>query len=873
MKHNEKNVQASLEQAVTEMREQQPEAGTIRSASERVWKNLRQEIAAEPRVATSIRGCDDVRSLLPQYRSGQLSPARALLVEAHLHECVACRRVAETGRRLSPADVPWQHELPRATNDSFRWMAAAAAVVLIAVSAYFVQDRFFASPAGMRARVDSLSGALYRVGFSGESALKAGDVLAEGERVRTAGDSRAVLRLADGSVVEMNERSEFAVSMRRKDTTIQLGRGNIIVQAAKRKTGHLYVAAKDCRVSVTGTVFSVNSGMKGSRVSVIEGEVRVASAGANSVLHPGDQLSTSFAVGSVPVEKEIAWSQDLDKHLALLAEFSHLFHKLEAVQMPGLRYQSNLLSKLPSSTVLYASIPNLGDAAQQANQLFQQELQESQVLREWWQQAQAQNTGYNFQDAIDEFHSLSGYLGDEMVFTVALDGRRGSPLIVAQVQRPGLKDFINGEISKHGSGQEVHLRVVDEQGLNSLPAQDQEKRDLLVLVRPDFVAASSNAGTLQNFVAALNHGGGGFAATAFGQRMLATYTHGVGLLFGANLQVMASQHLAHQAAHPHPQVFQQTGFADVQYLVAERKDNGGHPLNHAELSFTGPRRGFASWLAAPAPLGGLDFVSRDAGAVISFVAKSPSQMLDDVLSVAGIANPNAQSDFNREESELRISFRRDLAETLGGEATLALDGPILPTPSWKLIAEVYDPGRLQSTIQQLVADANEHAQKPEYHVTVEQESVNGLTYYRLRFQDSNKAAEVDYTFVDGYLVMAPSRALVMTAINIRQGGNSLAQSNDFKALLPPDENANVSALVYQNLSPVIGPVMQQLTPSQLQALQQIAAETKPSLVCAYGEKDAIRVASTSRFFGLDLNTAALSALLKLTHPQQRGAQF
>jgi hypothetical protein len=435
------------------------------------------------------------------------------------------------------------------------------------------------------------------------------------------------------------------------------------------------------------------------------------------------------------------------------------------------------------------------------------------------------------------------------------------------VQRPGLKDFINGEIAKYGSVKGPHLRVLDQQELNSLPAQDHE-RELLVLVLPEFVAASGDAGTLRNFVAALNGGGGGFAATAFGQRMLTAYQQGAGLLFGANLQVMAAQRIARHAAHPHPEAFQQTGFADVQYLVAERKDSGGHPLNHAELSFTGPRRGFASWLAAPAPLGGLDFVSRDAGAVFSFVAKSPSQILDDVLKVAGIANPDAQTRVSQEESELRISFHRDLADTLGGEATLALDGPILPTPSWKLIAEVYDPGRLQSTIQQLVADANEHTQKPEYHVTVEQEAVNGLTFYRLRFQDSKKAAEVDYTFVDGYLVMAPSRALVMTAINIHQSGNSLAQSGDFKALLPPDENANVSALVYQNLAPVIGPVMQQLTPSQVQALQQIAAETKPSLVCAYGEKNAIRVASTSRFFGLDLNTAALSALLKLTHPQR-----
>src|SRR5260370_6454810 len=130
-----------------------------------------------------------------------------------------------------------------------------------------------------------------------------------------------MLRLGDGSAVEMNERAQFAVSMRHSDTTIQLDRGNIIVQAAKRKTGHLYVAAKDCRVAVTGTVFSVNSGIKGSRVSVIEGEVRVAGVGATAVLHPGDQLATNDSVAKVPVQQEIAWSQDPDKHLALLAEF------------------------------------------------------------------------------------------------------------------------------------------------------------------------------------------------------------------------------------------------------------------------------------------------------------------------------------------------------------------------------------------------------------------------------------------------------------------------------------------------------------------------------------------------------------------------
>jgi hypothetical protein len=108
----------------------------------------------------------------------------------------------------------------------------------------------------------------------------------------------------------------------------------------------------------------------------------------------------------------------------------------------------------------------------------------------------------------------------------------------------------------------------------------------------------------------------------------------------------------------------------------------------------------------------------------------------------------------------------------------------------------------------------------------------------------------------------------MNAIALHQNGNSLAHSADFRALLPQDEQADVSAVLYQNLTPVIKPIAQQLSPSQLQSLNQIAAETKPSVVCAYGEKNAIRVATTSRLFGFDLNTLALSTLMKVAQPSR-----
>jgi hypothetical protein len=462
---------------------------------------------------------------------------------------------------------------------------------------------------------------------------------------------------------------------------------------------------------------------------------------------------------------------------------------------------------------------------------------------------------------LNEVHNLGGFIGNEIAFAVVVDGNEnGAPLVAAQVQKPGLKDFLVQEYAN-----QPRVQIVDEQQLNALPAK--QANGLVVLVRPDFVAASIDVGRLRQLDAAVNQGSGGFAGTPFGQRMAAAYQNGAGLLFGANLQVMAA-HRGKRGPYSgrSSQVLGQTGFADVQYLVAERKSVNGEPLNHAVLSFNGPRKGFASWLAAPAPIGGLDFVSKDAAAVGAFVVKKPEQMLDDVLSVAYASNSSAEQEIDKAESELKIRFRQDLAATLGGEITFALDGPVLPTPSWKIVAEVYDPIRLQSTIQQLVADVNARGEHAGQGLVLDQETVNGVVYYTLRGLDTAKSYEVNYTYSGGFIILAPSRALVMQALSIRGSGNSLAQSASFKALLPQDEHANVSALLYQNLAPVVGPVMQQLDATQLQALRQLAAESKPSLVCAYGEESAIQVASTSRFFGLDLNTMVLSALLKLGHP-------
>src|SRR5260370_10157511 len=85
-----------LDRAISELRGEQPDAKTLSASAERVWQRLQAGEGED--AATSalqpIRGCADIRSLLPAFRRQELPPARALIVEDHLRECVTCRSYA-----------------------------------------------------------------------------------------------------------------------------------------------------------------------------------------------------------------------------------------------------------------------------------------------------------------------------------------------------------------------------------------------------------------------------------------------------------------------------------------------------------------------------------------------------------------------------------------------------------------------------------------------------------------------------------------------------------------------------------------------------------------------------------------------------------
>jgi len=850
---------ARLDQAISELRAEHPDANTLSASAEHVWQKLQEGLGEEATAGAlqRIRGCADIRALLPAFHQQELAPARALIVEDHLKECISCRSYAHGRTVDSKTSDSWRME---PTSRGFQWsfgslsFAAASLAVLVAL-VWTGRNWYVDGPPGTRARIDSIAGLAYRVGPTGEQMLKLGDEVSQGEFIRTAANSHATVRLFDGSKVEMNQRAELAVSANRLNTTIHLDQGGIIVQAAHRHTGHLYVSAPDCTVAVTGTVFSVNSGTKGSRVSVIEGEVHVKHSGLESILHSGDQVATTSSVGLVPVSQEIGWSDDLNHELALLAEFSKLREKLETIPTPGPRYESKILPLLAPDTVLYIGIPNLGDALQQANQIFQQQLAQSKVLQDWWNKSGNSNQHPTPEELIGQIQAISQYLGNEVVITFrASPGANDhGPILLAEVKQPGLKEYLQNHLAASLSNPQAtsDLHVVDQQSLSSLAAGE---RGMIMLVRTNMLVVGGDSASVQEMSAQLDGGATQFAATDFGQRILNVYSQGTETLVAANLgQILNSTHSQQQESN----ALQNSGFNDIKYLIATRGQGPSQADNRITLEFNGQRRGVASWLAAPAPVGSLDYVSANAGAAVSFVGKQPALVLDDVFATFGAADPNFSKNLAQLNTELGLNLRDDLASALGGEMTLALDGPVLPTPSWKAIIEVNQSGALQLAIEKLVQAANREAQKSNRPgLTLNQAQVGGRTFYTIQSQSPGLAAvtsEYDYTFADGYMIVAPSRALLIAAIETHANGTSLARSSSFRALLPSDNQANFSAMLYQNLSPILKPLASQLNSGQLAMLQQLATDSKPSVMCAYGESDRIEVASSGKL--LDLNPA------------------
>jgi hypothetical protein len=791
-----------LERALSEIREEAVDPAVVKAAGERVWAKLSAEI--QPPAVEHIRTCADFQALIPELRAGRLPAARALLVRDHIHECVACRRVYEGKVVAFPggAGLATRRSLP-----VWRWAAAAALVVGVGFGAW----RWYEGQGyGGLAAVQTVNGTLYRVAAGGMVPMTAGQEVPDGIEIRTAKDSGAMVQLHDGSVVEMRERSGFTTSQSGRDLTLRLSQGGVIVQAAKRRSGHLYVTTADARVAVTGTVFGVSAGVKGTRVSVVEGEVRVTQQNGEKVLHPGDQTTSSTALSPVRVQDDIAWSRNIDRHLALLKAMQALQKSLDQVKLPDLRYSSRILDRMPANTVLYASIPNLGQYLAEAQDVFRQRIAASPELQSWMQQG---SRGANFGAMLGHLRDVSAYLGDEIVVAAVADaeGKMHGPVFLTEERKPGFNALLEAKGAP--------FRAASRNGMMAFSPEAQAT-ELLLSAQ------------------------GGFAGTPLYMRVADAYHNGAGLVFAADV--------THGVGHS----TEPMAGLGLSYFVAEQKQTAARTDVRATVGFRGPRQGVAAWLAAPAPMGTLQYVSQEATFVSAFVMKNPASIVDEMLAVTEPNGEKGHAQVAKMLPEIGVDLRNDLGASLGGEFALALDGPAFPVPSWKLVLEAYDANRVQFVLQKIVAAYNrEQAKYGKPALRTAQEVVAGRTYYLLAGGDPNPLTEMHYTFADGYLVAAPSRALVDKALQVRVNGLGIARSSAFLALLPRDRYANFSGMIYQNLGSTLAPLvglfggMAKMSPEGEKMLHDVS-NLKATLITIYGETDRIEIAGTGDQFKL-----------------------
>jgi hypothetical protein len=845
-----------FDRLLSEIRNEAIDDRVVAEASDRVWSSIS---ASPAQSMQKLRSCEDFQTLIPAYLEKSLPEARRLLFQDHVHQCVVCRHAVEQARLGEMQIVrrpAWQTTGRTIAASSgfpvWRWAMSAAAVAVVAGATFALLNGFFPGQHVVRGSVQNVDGSLYAVVDDQVRLIPAGYQIRNGDEIRTAKGSNAVVRLLDGSLVEMGERADLSVSREWRGTTIRLDGGHIIVQAAKQRTGRLYVATDDCLVSVKGTIFSVNHGTKGSRVAVIEGVVRVSAGDQTTDLRAGDEQTSSSSLSKVPIQNEIAWSRNSAKYLALLGDFALLQKQFEAIPGPGLRYSSDLLPYVPDNTAVYAAIPNLAATLGEASQLFQDRLQQSPALRSWWNEQQ-RGKGPKLTDLIDQLKTFSSYLGDEIVFALPKDGATyGSPVILARVRQPGLEDFLHSEM-KHYSGTGPAPGSL--QILHDLSAVPQSaNHPLLVYVNNGVLVATPDAAQLQSTVARMQESGASnVTGTPLYQQVLHAYQQGAGWLFCADMEQIVAQHV-HEGREQLP-----PGIGDVRYLMMERREVGGKTENQAALTFASERRGVASWLAAPASMGGLDFVSPNASMVSSVVIKNPKSIVEEMFQMIGSEDQNFQQQLSEFESKTGVRVVDDITAPLGGEVTFAFDGPVLPTPRWKVILEVYDPATLQATIGKLVESFNREAPPSKGSLQLSQQQVGSQTYYTLHNSEQPNM-EIDYTYVDSYLIAGPDISTLSRSIQEHQSGNSLTHSQTFQALLPSDGYTNFSAIFYHNIGPIVGPLVDQiktvgsLTPQQQQSISTLQANTAPGLIYAYGEPDRIVVASNSGFMGFDLGT-------------------
>lgn len=562
---------------------------------------------------------------------------------------------------------------------------------------------------------------------------------------------------------------------------------------------------------------------------------------------------TGWATGTLTPSRVLAQVQSWQRQL--VGELARLRNDLNALPHPEPRRDSVLAAALPADTALFVALPNLSGTMTQADALLKQRIQESPVLKQWWEQNLGQGRSQAEMDRVmAAIAQMGGYLGDEIVLALSLDanGAFGAPLVLAEAKDPeGLRRTLAEAATKDGDLLPPLRTLTDRQALTQAVAEEiaaapetspegqaadsaaasgtantDPDRAGLVWIADGRVVLSPSAQAIASLVDPA--GSPRFAGTALQQELGRAYAAGVNTVIGVDLERIMAARTSVEAPTDDASLHLALGIASARHLIVTERSVSGTVDLRAELTFAETRQGLSAWLAEPADLSALDFFSPEAHLAAAGVTDRPAEILGQLLNMKDEVHGDAATDAAVKRcSPAPTDSLRAMAAAADGEFAFALDGPVLPRPAWTLAMKLRDGAAFQQGLDQLLDCLDTQARAEEgTGLSRESGSVGGRLTSSVRIEraaaprdGASPAAapalplSFHYLIDDGYFIAASETGILDRALRNRASGVNLRASGAFRKLLPADVSAGglkVSALLYQNLGDVARPLAQAL---------------------------------------------------------------
>lgn len=857
------NIEAAIESVKADL----PSAAEIAGASERARAAIDSQRGPQalvkqgeaqrpeaPAPSDSWDSIDDYIAAIPAYLATQLTPAQTLLFEEETRQSVPLRRALNAARG-SDTDQLTDFAAGTATDRiTYRWWAAAATVAAVAIALFVALPQLPSFDQSRLAQVEEIDGQLYQLVNGRLESLTPGTWIDGRQRIRTAGNSTAIITLDDGSQIEIDERSELSMTRRGSGNRIDVSRGRILVAASPQGSGTLDVFTKELMVSVTGTIFEVAHGAKGSRVAVIEGSVNVLLQGDTTSLEPGEAMDSRMDFLTLSVADEISWSKNADQYLAMLQEVAALQQDLEAVMDSPPRYSTRLLDLAPANTAVYIAVPNAPEKIVDVYDVIRARMQGSETLGKYWAEFELASEAGHLEEIMAWLREIGYALGEETVVAISMqddgdgevDETEVVPVVLSEVDADAFRASFDNQVERLRAaleaegldGDDFEIAIIDD------PA-DAVDGELSILLYEDILVASIDAATLQGMQVILENGGSAFVDSELHGLLQSSYAQGTEILGAVHIsQLLAAFEMPAEAVDGLDAV----GLSNAEYLVAQHQQENGETTITADLYFDGDRQGVMAWLAHPGPMGSLEFFSTDTTFATAILLKEPISILDEF-------GPLGLPDDFDAQAELELLY--NVVAVLGGEVAFGLDGPALPTPAWKVVIEAYDETVLQESIEWSVARFNEYAAAEEgvdASIELSPADVGGYSGYEVSLSVELTAdtefdfgsASFHYAYVDGYLVAAPDAGLVDRAISFYESGSGLQNDSEFRELLSRDGYLDFSLVSFSRLGELLNDVLGNLpstvSEEQQAAISAIDTEVGPSISSILALSDRMHLA-------------------------------